>query len=397
MPQVMISPRGSKRTYEATSADANTPITDVGELLQLEYSTRMERTQNAAFGGHNLCTFKIKPLGTYNGGFFRPGDHVKATTHGGVGFEGEFAAATPQEDGSVEMLARGYAYNFDEYDSVYFESVEGADDISYPTGQLRDTTFPRVPGGAKMYGLDHAMEILGLPIKQYVGPVPTGAWTGVQDHKPTKLNGPLSGLTQRDLMRWAVWNRSLVIDTDPTVPMWIYDAPDSVIGVADTDYRTRVGVLVHRSGGDWIFWAIDEEGLKRFDEYTEVVDYRLVGGSQSTADDLLEHVRGRFLYTGSITIGPDSGLSTPSGGKAPIGFIRAGQMLKIPGMRTGQGNLMPAGAEQFIIGRTEYRWALDGEESLTITPQNAAPRDIASLLAPPTSAGTTLQASSPAT
>jgi hypothetical protein len=391
--QVTIWPRGSKRTYEATSADANTPITDVGELLSVEFSTRMERTQDSAFGGHDLARWRIQAFGNFLGGMFRPGDHVRISTNGGVAWEGEFSETVPQGDGTFEMNARGYAYNFGEYDSMYFKVQLGQDELR-PTHRLVGGLWPTLPvGDGPYFGLEYALVHLGLPIAQFVGTVSGDDWKDVEAApEPTKLQPVLTGLTTADGNRWAVWGRTLVIDTDPTTPTWQYAAPDAVVGMADTDYRTRVGVWVDIGGTEWTWWGIDEEGLTRFDEFTEVVDYRTIGGDQALADSLIEQVKGRFLFSGSITIGPEDGLSTPTGGKVPIAFPRAGQMLLVPGMRTSQGSLMPDGMNQFIIGRTEYRWSLEGEESLTITPQGAAPRDVATLLKPPGGPGEQLQA-----
>lgn len=390
MPQVTIWPRGSKRTYEATTADANTHITDVGEILSMDFSTRMERASDgSAFGGHDLAKCRIRALGNYLGGLFRPGDHMRFTTNGGVAWEGEFSETVPQGDGEFELNGRGYAYNFAEYESVFFDSVEAAPDIYYPTNRLIDSAWP-TPGGATpdpQYGLQYALT-RGLPIAQFAGVAPSGSWKGVEASEvPVKLNPVLSGLVPPP-MRWAAWGRTLVIDTEPTEPTWSYAAPDTVVGMADTDYRTAVGVW--DSPNDLVFWAVDVEGQARFDDFEELVDYP--GGDQTTADDLLDLVKGRFIYAGSITVGPEDGLSTPTGGKVPIAFPRAGQMLEIPGMRTSQGSLMPEGLNRFIIGRTEYRWSLDGQEQLTITPQGAAPRDIATLLKPPGGPGEQLQA-----
>lgn len=414
---VTIWPRGSKRVYESASSDANTHITDVGELLDVTYSTRMEG--NGSFGGHDLASWTIDPFGGYVGGLFRPGDRVRIMLGGGTCWEGEYAEAEPNADGTVTMHARGHGYDLYDTDSLYQKQVSGYPNEGWPTNRLADsaTLLPPPLDQSERYGLENAVWGNLIPLAQIVGTLPLDALGGEeQAEKPIKLGPVLTGLCNAAGKRWAIWGRTLVIDTAPSTPMWVYDAPESVIGVADSDYRTHVYVQYTYVGAggdvDGVADAVDVPGLARFDESTETVDYRAVinptthpgvagvqaAAAQAKAAELLDQVKGRFLYTGSLTIGPESGLATPTGGKPPIAFVQAGQMLRIPEMRTGQGNLMPGGRVDFVIGKAEYRWSLEGEESLTITPQGAVARDLASILAKPDAdpAADVLQGQSPA-
>lgn len=445
--QVTVYPRGGTRTVQSgplgipwngNPAAITTPkhMSEVGTLISVNFSTRYEE----GFGGHDLADWTVKDFGGYVGGMFRPGDHVRIV-RGGVCWEGEYSEATPNEDGSVTMHARGYAYNLLEYDSVYLDVIPGPDnDISYPTtalGAVGDNTEP-------YYGWTYAIYIFGMPISQVVGSMPFGpiggSGTTLMSPTPVKVGTVLTALTQQVEQRWAVWGRSLVIAADNMTPMWSFAAPESVVAVADTEYVTDLGVWFVRSGpptwssvtayvaydvvsyngsyfeakvnntnvtpvdgATWreisykfldrdfyVVWATDDEGKKRFDVQTDITDYRGLGlitsvDALNMAQTLLSQVGGRWLYTGSFTVTPESGFASASGGDAgeQLAFVQAGRALQLKGLRTSQGNLMPDG-DVVMIGKTDYSWSLDqGEEteSLTITPMGAVARDIGTVLA----------------
>lgn len=410
-------------------------VGDYGELVSVEASTRYE----PGFGGHDLASWAVKPHGGYVGGLMRPGDHVRITKGGGIVFEGEFSEAEPGSTavGSrnpITLHAKGYAYNLYDYDSIYWQPVTGGDDIYYPTTKLGapdDTTTP-------LDGWGYAVTELGMPINQVIG----AGWTtafGESDmaEAPIKLGELITAIHQENGERWAVWGRTLFLGPDQTVPKWSYAAPDGVFGVADTDYATHVWVWyvsddlcsvkawlggISYSAGDTVsrdgrWWRakVDNSGvtpvegstwtevptayrksdfsmaravdspdrIARFDTRTAVVDYRGLGTmpgvrASELASQLLQQVKGRFILSGSFPVGPDSGFASAAGGTADIAFVRAGQVLKMPGLRTDQGNLMDS--DTTIIGRTEWSWSAAGAESLQITPMGAAPRSLGEIL-----------------
>jgi hypothetical protein len=254
---------------------------------------------------------------------------------------------------------------------------------------------------------------------------------------PVKVGALVEGIAQLDSERASVWGRTLVIAPDPTTAQWAYDAPDSMVGVADSDYATHVGVwfvstdltsvqpwnaatayatgnkvahgglwwqalvgstnvtpvegstwteipLAYRSQDFSMVFATDNAGLRRFDARTVVVDMRGLGAmsspaAQTIADTLLSQVRGRFTLTGSFTIGPESGFKSAAGGKADVAFVRAGQALRLANLRTTQGNLLPDNGLH-VIGRTEWTWDADGGEQTQVTPMGAVPRNLGEIL-----------------
>lgn len=441
--QVTVWPRGRYRvrssgpfgiTYGTLERRVGKPLfaSDYGSLVSVDASTRYE----AGFGGHDLASWTVTPHGGYVGGLMRPGDHVRITKGGSIVFEGEFSETEPGED-TVTLHAKGYAYNLYDYDSIFWNPIDGGDDVYYPTTKLGapdDLTPP-------LNGWGYAISELGMPINQVIGS--TAAWTssfGESDmaESPIKLGDLITAIHQESGERWAVWGRTLFLGPDDTDPMWSYAAPEGVFGVADTDYATHVYVwfvssdlcsvqpwlgAVPYSAGDTVssdgrWWkalvsvtggsapaegsvwtevptmyrksdfsmvkAVDSlDRIARFDTRTEVVDYRGLGtmlGARASelASQLLQQVKGRFILSGSFTVGPDSGFASAAGGKADIAFVRAGQVLKMPGLRTDQGNLMDS--DTTIIGRTEWSWSADGSETQQITPMGAVPRSLGEIL-----------------
>jgi hypothetical protein len=452
--QIAVWPRGTRRRYAAgplgttrsggDSRRVGTPVymSQVGALQQVNVSSRYED----GFGGTDLLSWTIDPLGGFVGGIFRPGDHCRITQGGGVVGEGEISEVLPNADGTVEFHARGYAHNLSEYDSVWYSEdvvnpITGTTDniATRPSTMLAlndpNATSPSVNKG----GWEYAKWELGMPINQVVGTVDGwDVFVGADSAQRTlKLGEVLTFRERLNGRRWAVWGRTLFLVEDPTEPMWQIDAPEGVIGVADTDYYTHVGIWyrwynpdpwlpggpyvagdrVEHEGRwyaalldnteiapppddtaswteipvvveDWmtdIYWEVDPDGLAMFDTRTIVVDYRAAGLStttDTTVEDvslsLIEQVKGRFIFTGSFTVGPDGGLTSINGGRPPIAFIRAGQGIKLNKLRTTQGNLLP---DFFVIGRTDWSWQADESESLTITPMGAVPRDFSTILA----------------
>lgn len=439
--QVTVWPRGANRTkiagplgvdWDGGTRTVGAPVfsSSIGQLTNVTASTRYED----GFGGHDLASWTLTPFGGYVGGMFRPGDHVRIDKGGGNVFEGEYSEAEPAADGTVTMHAKGYAYNLYDYDSIHYQDILIGDDIYYPTtllGILNDSSEP-------YDGWGYAVERLGMPINQVVGSVT--AWTdpfGGAPMSPTPIKlGDLITSVHRELSeRWAVWGRTLVLGADDMDPIWAYDAPEGVVGVADTDYVTHLGLWYVKTGpavwssattyvaddlvvyndqwwsakigntnvtpvegATWkevaqayrptdysMVWATDNLGTKRFDTRTEVVDYRGLGKIDSVralnlAESLLAQVKGRFILSGGFTVGPDSGFASIDGGQADIAFVRAGRAMKLSGVRTSQGNLFPDG-DTFMIGKTEWSWAAEGGEQLAITPLGSVPRSLSTILA----------------
>lgn len=388
---------------------------DVGKLLSAAYSTVYESGR----GGHNLAEWRFQPRGTFVANNFSPRAGVRFAHGGPTVWEGEFSELQFEDNGDVSMHARGHCYRLDDMDSIHWQSVPLEPDIYYPTGDLVD-------------GWDFAEMEFGLDLTLAAGAVlPTGAPSmGEVSNSPVKLSEVLTAHAQYEGNKWVVWRKELDIVADDTSSPVEFAAPRGVIAVADTDYYTHVYVwyvaqgpanwdvstayvngdqvidggrrwIAHGGGStgvtpvegavwtelpytsteaDWSFGsAIDTAGLALFDARTIVVDYRGLGKiSSSEADSialgLLEQVKGRFIFTGSLTLTPQSGFPVP------LHTFRAGTAVRLLHLRTSMGEFMPYGSNVFIVGRTEYSWNASGEQSLTITPMGAVARNLPDIL-----------------
>jgi hypothetical protein len=390
---------------------AGSLISDVGKLSAFDFST----SYGSGFGGHDQASWTFSPRGTFSADNYSPRASVDIYHGGAHSFEGEFSELSFADNGDVKMSARGHGYRLLDLDSILWDPVPLSPDIYYPTGNI-------------VAGWDFAEAELGLDVN-VVGALPVGAPSmGNVSEQPVKLAEVITAHAQYEGNKWTVWGKDLEFVTDDTSAPVEFAAPQSLIAVADTDYYTHVyvwyvwdgpdgwdvattystGDTVTHDGRKWVaapgstgeipaegaYWterpytttpnqwsfgrAIDTDGLALFDARTVVVDYRGLGKiSNSEADaialGLLEQVKGRFIFTGSITLTPASGFPVP------LHTLRAGTALRLKRLRTSMGTLMPYGANVFIIGRTEYSWTPDSE-TCTLTPMGAVARNLPDIL-----------------
>lgn len=371
--QVTMYPRGKRRVYEyKQGVTGPVYLSDIGEALEVRASSRLE----GGFGGYDACSITFRPYGTFVGGMMRPGDHMEVT-HGGTVWEGEFAEIEPGNDGTLTIVGAGYAYDLYKYPSLHMIPVSGGPDIMFPTTNLTK-------------GFTYARESLGLAVQNVDAfPAPLPGHEESDAESSYLLGDILTATAGEEAKRWACWGRALRIRVPDPELRWQMDATETMVGIADTDYYTDVFVwALAPDAGDpqnIMGHAVDQQGLKVFDRRCVVVDYRALGTMSQTAANghalrLLNQVKGRFMVTGTIAVGPDSGLRAAGGGAAPLYVVRAGDRMRVNELRTSTGHLMPDGG-LFHIGRTEWQWASDGTESLTITPEGAPPRNFSDILA----------------
>ena len=374
--EVLIYPRGAerKKDFQPVSGTRVVTASSLGSLESVRYSTRIE----SGFGGHDLASWVIQPLGSYAGGICRPGDPVTIQLGGGAAWEGQIADVNPRGDGTVEFNARGFGYDLFDYLATYYQSATGPD-LMYPTTDFDDAYA-------------QAVADRGLPVDRYVGVLPGTLGTSQVAENFIYLGELLSTLLNGDGRQWAVWGRTLVIEDPETTVTYRYTADTGLVGVADSEYVTDLvgwyqAVDPATTQTDYQFERVtDTAGLAMFDRREAGIDMRGLGLQTPTQvqdylSSVLEKVKGRWLLTGSVVIESD-GRAIPSGGIALPAFVRAGKVMRVPEVRTSQGNLMPDG-NQFTIGRTEYEWSADGSQRLTITPKGAVARSISSLLEAP--------------
>lgn len=368
-------------------------FTDLGEILSVNTSTRMVE----GFGGFDLASWTVRMHPGYVGGFFLPRDHVEIVHEGALMFSGEYSeqqldSRDARGGDTYSFHARGYAHVLGDYEAIAHEVTAGPD-YSYPTTQLAtsdaDTTY------AWDWARSQGMQVYAAPGDLPVGPYGETSWAS----SPMKLRDLLTAALLRNDTWWACWGPTLEVITLPTTPTLLYDQPTTMVAVADTDYYSSVGLYyIHTSPGTAvdqcdIAWGGDDARiLNIYDRREILLDMRGLGLQTSgvmtaQAQSMYEQVKGRHLLTGSLTLGPDSGLTAANGGAVDIESVRAGQMMKLSEIRDSLGFLLPDGDTRFVIGATEHQWSPDGE-SVTITPMGAVARNLGDVLraVPPDSA-----------
>jgi hypothetical protein len=393
--QVTVWPRdpGVRAQDAPKGGTGGIHFTDLGEILSVTTSTRM----GEGFGGFDLASWTVRMHPGYVGGFFLPRDHIEIV-HGGVTlFEGEYSeqqvdSRDAREGDVYSFHARGYAHVLADYPAVCLQTTAGPD-YEFPTTQLAtsdaDTT----------YAWDYARS-KGMQVYAAYGDLPIGPYgeTAVAS-SPLPLRDLLTAHLLRADNWWACWGPTLEVVTLPTTPSVLYDQPTTMVAIADTDYYSSVGLyFIHTSPGTsvdqcTIAWGGDDARMLNIFDYRGIVlDMRGLGLQTSTtmlaqAQSMYEQVKGRHLLTGSLTLGPDSGLAAANGGAVDIETVRAGQMMKLSEIHDSLGFLLPDGDTRFVIGATEHQWSPESEQ-VTITPMGAVARNLGDVLraVPPDSA-----------
>lgn len=388
--QVTVWPRdhGTRAGDAPKGGPGGIFFTDLGVIRSVKTSTRLEE----GFGGFDLASWTVKMHPGYVGGFFLPRDHIEIIADGGaVLFVGEFSEQQLEsrdgKDGDVYSFhARGYAHVLGDYTSICEQQIVGPGDYTFPTNQLAasdaDTT----------YAWDRARSV-GMQVYADPGDLPTGpfgetAWAS----EPIILRDLLTAHLLREDHWWACWGPVLEVVTLPTTPGLLYAQPTTMVAAADTDYYSDVGLYyVETSPGTAvdqcaIAWGGNNDRIHNIYDRREIlIDMRGLG-LQTLADmgamaqSMYEQVKGRNVLTGSLTLGPKSGLTAANGGAVDIEAVRSGTMLKLAEIRDSLGFLLPDGETKFVIGKTDYSWSRDDESSLTITPMGAMSRDLGSIL-----------------
>lgn len=395
---VAVWPRdhGTRAQSAPRGGDGAYHFGDFGEIVKVSTSTRLEE----GFGGYDLASWTVRMFPGYVGGEFLPRDHVEISHGGAWLFEGEYSEQElverdPKGD-TYTFHARGYAHVLYDYEAIGSENPDGAPDYAFPTTRLgwSDDDSTWAWERARQAGMQVYADELDLPS----GPL------GASDvaPEPIKLADVLTAHLLEAGEWWACWGPALQRFTLPTTPALLYDQPNTMVAVADTDYYSHVGVYyAHTAPGTAadqcdIEWAgADARTLNIFDRREVLVDLRGLGimtsaAALSKATGMYEQVKGRLLLTGSLTLQPGSGLKASSGGELDVTVPRAGQMMQLSEVRDSLGFLMPGGTTSFVIGRTQYEWEKSGSQQVTITPMGAVSRNLGEILrgSPPDSTAT---------
>lgn len=385
--QVTVWPRdpGTRAVDAPKGGTGGIHFTDLGDILEVNTSTRFEE----GFGGFDLASWTVKMAPGYAGGFFLPRDHVEISDGGGLLFSGEYSeqqVADFNED-TYTFHARGYAHVLNDYEAVATET--SGTDYSFPTTQLA------VSDSDTIYAWERARSV-GMQVYADEADLPSGAFgASAVAPEPLKLGTLLTAHLQRNSEWWACWGPELEMFSMPTTPTLLYDQPNTMLAVADTDYYSAVGLYFIRTSPGTspdqcdIAWGGEESRvLNIFDRREIVLDMRGLGlqtlaAMEDQAQTMYEQVKGRRLLTGTLgPLGEESGLKAANGGGADIRAVRAGvDVVQLVEVRDSIGYLLPEGDSRFTVGRTEFAWSSEGpSSSMTISPMGAVARNLDEVL-----------------
>ena len=371
----MVSMQVTIHTGQTSPLGGGAHLSQYGDLTQIAYSTRYE----TGFAGEDQASWTIAPNARFYAGIAKPGTPVSIMVGGATCWVGQLQEMVPQPDGDLEFTARGFAYDLYDYLAIYFDSVPLGPDLWHPTTDI---------ALGWQFVLDTEPSFLirtaAIPTGQ-IGDSPIA-------EKFLTLGELLTAVCVADNVKWAVWGQTLYIAADPTVATWSYQPREAIVGVIDSEYVTKLygwylAVDPPTTQTDYQITSAVDPNAGDFDPRIRGVDLRPLGlmtsGQAVTfLQGLLEQVKGRYLFSDGFTFSVDmreqgTGMTLPQ-------LVRAGTKVKIPEMRNSMGRFMKDGANEFIIGRTEFSWSAASEvAAVTCTPMGAVPRDLSSVLATP--------------
>lgn len=182
--------------------------------------------------------------------------------------------------------------------------------------------------------------------------------------------------------------------TDPSTPSWLLGGMSDYMGAADDEYVSRMWgryVSAVDGSGEPTAWAtvtapaqvagrtLDE--LKFGAVVERTVDLRALGLLSSSAAQAILNARyalvgGRMGWTSGFAA-TRSWLAAMNGAQGDPGAIRAGQMIRLAGVRDFKTTGSNRAAADIVIG--EARYVVD-EDTCYITPMGYVPRDFTSAL-----------------
>lgn len=180
------------------------------------------------------------------------------------------------------------------------------------------------------------------------------------------------------------WGR-LLLGTDPTAPTWLVDGMSNYISAADDTFIARMvglysSLLTHAVESVAV---ADPWAASHFDVATEAtVDLTALG--EISASAALANITARMSLVGA-RMAPTAGFTVPrlrlqamNGAPGSPSAIRAGEMLRLRGVRDFQTTTRNWAAMDLIAGEVEY----DAEtDSAAVTPLGYVPRDMTTALA----------------
>lgn len=189
---------------------------------------------------------------------------------------------------------------------------------------------------------------------------------------------------------------AITFQADPTTAKWTLTPAESYMGTADEQFVTTLWGYYLKTpdppdpdsgitSTPAVVLASDPDAADKFGTRERSIDLSKLG--LLLEDSAQDYIDGRFaLVGGRMGWTEGVGLSMRnimhiSGAWADPRFVKAGDMLQIPGVVDARSNPTTRGAIQFVLSEVEVTEA--GDPSAFATPVGFTPRDFEGTLAPP--------------
>lgn len=351
-------------------------LAEYGALEDIEFST----VWGDLVGGDDLASWTITLHNLAIRGLVARGDHVTIWDAGTKVWGGAFNSAVVDDDGALQMTARGNGYALGRFLALDYTGAGP----TYVT-----TTNPNEAVGDAM---DRG---LGTSIDAYADISSTDYSASTESLGMTTV-ADLVVAAHRELgERVAVWDRVLVADTDPSAPIWKYDAGGAVLSGSDAETTSTVwvryqatspssGSPVTAANLDLAYYPPNPDTTySQADVGFDVTDQGLMGSTRATsiARQMYEQVAHKAGIVGTLEFGDGAGeLQAIDGGPARLTLVRAGQMMRVARSRSALVDLSPGRSSDFIIGSTRFSMS-EGQRTLTVAPLEPAILTLAQVVA----------------
>lgn len=196
------------------------------------------------------------------------------------------------------------------------------------------------------------------------------------------LGDLLDAYAQSVSQRWGVDEfGALFLRTDPTTPTWHMTPGSGEFGLADDDYASDIFLRYYNTTYQPATVRVnDATAASQFGTKEVAVDgsnYGAISAAQATANAQGLLARGVARLGWTNTVSPSRWqITTPGGTPAYLPLVKAGQMVRLHGVRNQQGQPLPY--VDFVIGEATYNAT---DDSVTLAPVGMVARTLSDVLA----------------
>lgn len=325
--------------------------------------------------GDSRATVALECPRTWEGALVHPGKAMHVYSVTGLLLWGGVTNEPDRTDAGITLVAKGFGQILADYEAV--------------TSSGNPSSIPNVV-------VDAAIS-RGAPFRRDGVNLGTASLATVED---TGIESVLTILTRAAISQGKRVHvdstGAITYQADPTTPEWVLIPGHGHMGTADETYLTTLYGKYRNTAGDTSYVQAHNEaaGIKFGGRRERDVDLTAMGTLTATvAQDYLNGrlklVGGRMGWTETVALSTVN-LRHMSGSGASPRWVRAGQMLRIPGVTDARSQ--PTTRASIDVVLSEVTVADSGRPTGTAAPIGFAPRDLDALLSPPENTATSVLA-----